>query len=76
MPFSGRRHKFGEWRQWGAGGNSAVRPSKPFEWENGVPISGQSAYDRGWDFLAVPKRNDEGRVSVEKDIRQSVPVCL
>ncbi|WP_157132986.1 hypothetical protein [Komagataeibacter oboediens] len=29
---------------------TVTRPTKPFNWENGAPTSGQSAYDRGWDF--------------------------
>lgn len=51
MPFPGRRHKFGEWRQWAASGNSAVRPFKTLNLENGEPISGKSAYDRGWVWV-------------------------
>lgn len=31
-----------------------MRPSKPFNWENGVPMSGQSTYDRGWDSAWSP----------------------
>jgi len=33
---------------------AATRQSKPLEWENGVPISGQSGYARGW-VLAVDR---------------------
>lgn len=47
---------------------ATMRPSKPFNWEIGVPKSGYSAYGQGWDFSAARIRPTRPPFMTEADV--------